>query len=70
MKVNILYIKSTLCYYFDVAGSKFATAARRSLSDISPFENSSFQTLDGVFANGGDLFSAFLMTQDVVGDGF
>ena len=37
---------------------------------ISPFENSSFQTLNGVFANGGDLFSAFLMTRDVAGDGF
>ena len=37
---------------------------------MSPFEKSSFRTLDGVFANGGDLFTAFLITQDVVGDGF
>ena len=53
-----------------MGGSKFVTALRSSTSEIPPVENRSFLTLDGVLANGGDLFTAFLMTQDVVRDVF
>ena len=57
-----------MSYYFEVAGSMFVAALRRSLSESSSLYNSSLCTLDGLLTGGGDLFTGFLITHDVLGD--
>ena len=57
-----------MSYYFEVAGSMFVAALRRSLSESSSLYNSSLHTLDGLLTGGGDLFTGFLITHDVLGD--
>ena len=53
-----------MSYYFEVAGSMFVAALRRSLSESSSLYNSSLPTLDGLLTGGGDLFTGFLITHD------
>ena len=57
-----------MSYYFEVAASKFVAALTRSLSESSSLYNSSLHTLDGLLIGGGDLFTGFLITHDVLAD--